>query len=138
MLLEMRFNKFFSIKDEICIDFKAGNINTVSAKELADNLLSVNDEILLKVQGVFDPNASDKSSILKAAYSADKLSLILSKIMKAYFSITFLLSSMDILLNLVHVTLTLLLMELNTNTFLQSQETKLSLKSSIIILKKEK
>ena len=67
MLLEMRFSNFFSIKDEVCIDFKAGTINTAGAKELADNVFSVNDETLLKVQGLFGPNASGKSSILKAA-----------------------------------------------------------------------
>ena len=63
----MRFSNFFSIKDEVCIDFKAGNINTAGAKELADNIFSFNDETLLKVQGLFGPNASGKSSILKAA-----------------------------------------------------------------------
>ena len=67
MLLEMRFSNFFSIKDEICIDFKAGNINTAGAKELSDNIFSFNDETLIKVQGLFGPNASGKSSILKAA-----------------------------------------------------------------------
>ena len=67
MLLEMRFSNFFSIKDEVCIDFKAGNINTAGAKELSDNIFSFNDETLIKVQGLFGPNASGKSSILKAA-----------------------------------------------------------------------
>lgn len=67
MLLEMRFSNFFSIKDEVCVDFKAGTINTAGAKGLADNVFSVNDETLLKVQGLFGPNASGKSSILKAA-----------------------------------------------------------------------
>lgn len=67
MLLEMRFSNFFSIKDEVCIDFKAGNINTAGAKELSDNIFSFNDETFIKVQGLFGPNASGKSSILKAA-----------------------------------------------------------------------
>ena len=42
MLLEMRFANFFSIKEEVCIDFKAGNIKTVAAKNLADNIFTVN------------------------------------------------------------------------------------------------
>ncbi len=67
MLLEMRFSNFFSIKDEVCIDFKAGNINTAAVKELSDNIFSFNDETLIKVQGLFGPNASGKSSIIKAA-----------------------------------------------------------------------
>ena len=73
MLLEMRFSNFFSIKDEVCIDFKAGNINTAGAKELSDNIFSFNDETLLKVQGLFGPNASGKSSILKAAFFCRQL-----------------------------------------------------------------
>lgn len=67
MLLEMKFSNFFSIKDEISIDFKAGIINTASSRELADNIFSFGDETVLKVQGLFGPNASGKSSILKAA-----------------------------------------------------------------------
>ena len=67
MLLEMRFSNFFSIKDEVCIDFKAGKINTVGAKTLTDNIFSFNDETLIKIQGLFGPNASGKSSIIKAA-----------------------------------------------------------------------
>lgn len=67
MLLEMRFSNFFSIKEEVCIDFKAGNIKTSGSKELSDNVFTANNETLLKVQGLFGPNASGKSSILKAA-----------------------------------------------------------------------
>ena len=73
MLLEMRFANFFSIKDEVCIDFKAGNIKTVSSKNLPDYVFNVNDETLLKVQGIFGPNASGKSSILKAAFFCRQL-----------------------------------------------------------------
>ena len=49
MLIEMRFINFFSIKDEVSIDFKTGNINTASTKELSDNIFSVNDKTFLKV-----------------------------------------------------------------------------------------
>ena len=75
MLIEMRFSNFFSIKDEISIDFKTGNINTSTAKELTDNIFSVNDEKFLKLQGLFGPNASGKSSILKAALFCRQLIL---------------------------------------------------------------
>lgn len=67
MLLEMKFSNFFSIKDEICIDFKAGTINTAASKELSDNVFSFGEETVLKVQGIFGPNASGKSGIFKAA-----------------------------------------------------------------------
>ena len=75
MLIEMRFINFFSIKDEVSIDFKTGNINTASTKELSDNIFSVNDKTFLKVQGLFGPNASGKSSILKAALFCRQLIL---------------------------------------------------------------
>lgn len=75
MLIEMRFSNFFSIKEEVCIDFKAGNINTAGARELADNVFSVKEQTLLKVQGLFGPNASGKSSILKAALFCRQLIL---------------------------------------------------------------
>lgn len=63
----MKFSNFFSIKDEICIDFKAGTINTAASKELSDNVFSFGEETVLKVQGIFGPNASGKSGIFKAA-----------------------------------------------------------------------
>lgn len=67
MLLEMRFSNFFSIKDKVYIDFKAGNINTANTKEFSDNIFSFNDKTLIKVQGLFGPRDSGKSSILKAS-----------------------------------------------------------------------
>lgn len=75
MLLEMRFRNFFSIKDEVCIDFKAGTINTAGAKELSDNIFSFNDETLLKVQGLFGPNASGINYLLyPTAFSVEPMS----------------------------------------------------------------
>ena len=67
MLIEMRFENFYSIKEEVVIDFKAGRINTENTRNLKDNVFTANDTTLLKVQGMFGPNASGKSSIIKAA-----------------------------------------------------------------------
>lgn len=75
MLLEMKFSNFYSIKDEVSIDFKAGKINTAGSRELTANTFNFNDETLLKAIGIFGPNASGKSSIVKAAKSAVKLVL---------------------------------------------------------------
>ena len=75
MLLEMKFSNFYSIKDEVSIDFKAGKINTAESRELTANTFNFNDETLLKAIGIFGPNASGKSSIVKAAKSAVKLVL---------------------------------------------------------------
>ena len=62
MLLEMRFANFFSIKEEVCIDFKAGNIKTVAAKNLADNIFTVNEETLLKnAENTPEDNTSEQS-----------------------------------------------------------------------------
>lgn len=67
MLIEMRFENFYSIKEEVSIDFKAGRINTANTRNLKDNVFTANDTTLLKTQGLFGPNASGKSSIIKAA-----------------------------------------------------------------------
>lgn len=66
MILEIRLENFFSIKDEISIDFRAGNVKTTHAKELASNVMEWNGETILKTVGLFGSNASGKSNIIKA------------------------------------------------------------------------
>lgn len=75
MLVEMRFSNIYSIKDEISIDFRAANINNRAVKNLSDNVINFNDRKFLKVQGIYGPNASGKSNILKAAFFAKQLIL---------------------------------------------------------------
>ena len=66
MILKIEFENFFSIRDRIRIDFRAANINTALARELGHNVLKWNGVPVLKSVGLFGPNASGKSNILKA------------------------------------------------------------------------
>ena len=66
MLLKIELENFYSIKDKVCIDFTAANINTAMSKSLADNVIDWNGTKILKTIGLFGPNASGKSSIIKA------------------------------------------------------------------------
>ena len=66
MILKIEFENFFSIRDRIRIDFRAGNINTALARELNHNVMEWNGVPVLKAIGLFGPNASGKSNILKA------------------------------------------------------------------------
>jgi AAA15 family ATPase/GTPase len=66
MILEMRLENFFSIKDEIFLDFRAANINSMGTKALSTNVIDYKGEKILKSIGIFGANASGKSNILKA------------------------------------------------------------------------
>ena len=66
MLLNIEITNFFSVKEKVSIDFRAANIHTQRAKELGDNVIDWNGIKVLKSIGLFGPNASGKSSILKA------------------------------------------------------------------------
>ena len=75
MILKMNFSNFFSLKEDVCVDFRPGVINTVGVKALSGHVFSANDEKFLKVLGIFGPNASGKSNILKAANFCRRLVL---------------------------------------------------------------
>ena len=66
MILKIEFDNFFSIRDRIRIDFRAASINTALARELSHNVMEWNGVPVLKSIGLFGPNASGKSNILKA------------------------------------------------------------------------
>lgn len=65
MILKIEFENFFSIKDRVRIDFRAANINTALTRELRHNVIDWNGVPVLKSVGLFGPNASGKSNILK-------------------------------------------------------------------------
>jgi len=73
MVLEIRLENFFSIKDEIILDFRAANINTEGAKSLSINVIDCNGEKVLKSIGLFGANASGKSNIIKAIDSCQHI-----------------------------------------------------------------
>ena len=66
MILEIRLSNFFSIKDEVILDLRAGNIKTKQAKELEDHCFSHGKDDLLKTVAIYGANASGKSNIIKA------------------------------------------------------------------------
>lgn len=66
MILKIEFENFFSIRDRIRIDFRAASINTALARELSHNVMQWKGVPVLKSVGLFGPNASGKSNILKA------------------------------------------------------------------------
>lgn len=66
MLVKIELENFFSIRDRICVDFRAGNTKTALSKKLADNVIDWKGLKLLKSIGLFGANASGKSNILKA------------------------------------------------------------------------
>jgi hypothetical protein len=68
MILEIRLENFFSIKDEILLDFRAAKIKTGTAQALSTNIIDYKGEKILKSIGLFGANASGKSNILKALH----------------------------------------------------------------------
>jgi len=66
MVLEIRIGNFFSIKEEIVLDFQAGSINTEKARVLSENYFTFDKSQFLKVIALYGPNASGKSNIIKA------------------------------------------------------------------------
>ena len=66
MVLEIRISNFFSIKDEIVLDFRAANIKSANAKALQDNIFEENKTDVLKTITIYGANASGKSNIIKA------------------------------------------------------------------------
>lgn len=66
MILEIRLSNFFSIKDEVIIDFRAANIKSANAKALKTNVFEQNKSDILKTLIIYGANASGKSNIIKA------------------------------------------------------------------------
>lgn len=66
MISEIRFSNFYSIKDEIVLDLKAGNIKTQKSKDLSNNIFAFGDTQVLKSVALYGANASGKSNIIKA------------------------------------------------------------------------
>lgn len=66
MILKIEFENFFSIRDRVRIDFRAASINTALTRELSHNVMEWKGVPVLKTVGLFGPNASGKSNILKA------------------------------------------------------------------------
>ncbi len=66
MVLEIRISNFFSIKDEVVIDFRGANIKSANARMLSNNLFEFDKSPILKTIAIYGANASGKSNIIKA------------------------------------------------------------------------
>lgn len=66
MILEIRLSNFFSIKDEIVMDLRAGKSKSQKVKDLENNVFTYKDEKILKAVALYGANASGKSNIIKA------------------------------------------------------------------------
>ncbi|MCL2414242.1 MAG: ATP-binding protein [Bacteroidales bacterium] len=66
MIFEIRLSNFFSIKDEIVLDMKAGNGKSKNMQKLQANTFAYEDERILKSVAIYGANASGKSNIVKA------------------------------------------------------------------------
>jgi len=66
MILEIRLENFYSIKEEILLDFRAAKINNERSKALSDNVMDYNGQNILKSIGLYGANASGKSNIITA------------------------------------------------------------------------
>ncbi len=66
MIIEIRLSNFFTIKDEIVLDLKAGSSQTKKTQELSQNTFSFKDTSILKTLALYGANASGKSNIIKA------------------------------------------------------------------------
>jgi uncharacterized protein len=66
MILEIRLSNFFSIKDEVIIDFRAANIKSANARILKNNVFRQDKSDILKTLILYGANASGKSNIIKA------------------------------------------------------------------------
>ncbi len=78
MVLKLSLSNFYSIKDTLTVDFEAARISTAATKELSDNVFTLGNKKYLKSIGVFGPNASGKTSIVKS------LSFCISLILDSY------------------------------------------------------
>lgn len=70
MILKIEFENFFSIRDRIRIDFRAGNINTALARELSHNVMEWKGVPVLKTVGLFGPMLQVNQTFLKPLHFA--------------------------------------------------------------------
>jgi len=75
MVLKIRLENFYSIKDEVLLDFRAAKINTEGARSLSANAIDCGGEKVLKSIGLFGANASGKSNVIKAIAVCTRLIL---------------------------------------------------------------
>ncbi|GAB4407827.1 MAG: ATP-binding protein [Bacteroidia bacterium] len=66
MVLEIRISNFFSIREEVRLDFRAAPMRSAQARALEDNVFQHKHLQVLKTVVIYGANASGKSNIIKA------------------------------------------------------------------------
>jgi uncharacterized protein len=66
MILEIRLSNFFSIKEEIVLNLRAGNSKSRKSADLENNVFTFKGDKILKSVALYGANASGKSNIIKA------------------------------------------------------------------------
>ena len=66
MVYEIKLANFFSIKDEVVLDFRAANLKSYITNSLSNNVFETDKAALLKTLVIYGANASGKSNIVKA------------------------------------------------------------------------
>lgn len=66
MVLEIRISNFYSIREEVCLDFRAAPLKSALAKAVGHNTFRFKDTDVLKALVLYGANASGKSNVIKA------------------------------------------------------------------------
>ena len=66
MVLDIRISNFFSIREEVKLDFRAAPLRSANARALEENTFTQGDTQVLKTVVIYGANASGKSNIIKA------------------------------------------------------------------------
>ena len=66
MILEIHLSNFYSIKEKIILNLRAGKSQSSKVRRLENNVFDYKDEKILKAVALYGANASGKSNIIKA------------------------------------------------------------------------
>jgi len=66
MILEIHLSNFYSIKEEIVLNFRAGGSQSRKVRLLENNVIGYKDGKILKAVALYGANASGKTNIIKA------------------------------------------------------------------------
>lgn len=66
MIISIRFNNFYSLADEVVLDFTADFSRRDSKTRLEENLIDFNNDKFINILGLFGANAAGKSNLIKS------------------------------------------------------------------------
>lgn len=75
MIISLRVKNFYSLRDEVVLDFTADRESKKSAESLPENLLTFSGDEFVNIIGLFGSNAAGKSNLIKAVDACRRLVL---------------------------------------------------------------